>query len=47
MSLASKIIETASPIWAIVDKLTGSYMPHEYGINRALATSSSPERGRV
>ena len=31
MSLSSNIREKASLIWAIADKLTGVYKPHEYG----------------
>ena len=31
MSLSSNIIEKAALIWAIADKLTGVYKPHEYG----------------
>ena len=31
MSLSSNINEKASLIWAIADKLTGVYKPHEYG----------------
>ena len=31
MSLASNISEKANLIWAIADKLTGTYKPHEYG----------------
>mgnify|MGYP000860856031 FL=1 len=31
MSLGSNISEKANLIWAIADKLTGSYKPHEYG----------------
>ena len=31
MSLSSNISEKASLIWAIADKLTGVYKPHEYG----------------
>ncbi|RRD94202.1 SAM-dependent DNA methyltransferase [Clostridiales bacterium COT073_COT-073] len=31
MSLSSRINEKASLIWAIADKLTGVYKPHEYG----------------
>lgn len=31
MSLATNIQEKANLIWAIADKLTGAYKPHEYG----------------
>ena len=31
MSLSSRVNEKASLIWAIADKLTGVYKPHEYG----------------
>ena len=31
MSLSANINEKASLIWAIADKLTGVYKPHEYG----------------
>ena len=31
MSLSSNINEKANLIWAIADKLTGVYKPHEYG----------------
>ena len=31
MSLSTNVSEKASLIWAIADKLTGSYKPHEYG----------------
>lgn len=31
MSLSSNISEKAALIWAIADKLTGVYKPHEYG----------------
>lgn len=31
MSINSNINEKASLIWAIADKLTGVYKPHEYG----------------
>lgn len=31
MSLAANINEKANLIWAIADKLTGVYKPHEYG----------------
>lgn len=31
MSLCSHINEKANLIWAIADKLTGVYKPHEYG----------------
>ena len=31
MSLSSNINEKAALIWAIADKLTGVYKPHEYG----------------
>ena len=31
MSLSSHINEKANLIWAIADKLTGVYKPHEYG----------------
>ena len=31
MSLSSNVSEKASLIWAIADKLTGVYKPHEYG----------------
>ena len=31
MSLNSNISEKAALIWAIADKLTGVYKPHEYG----------------
>lgn len=31
MSLSAKVNEKASLIWAIADKLTGVYKPHEYG----------------
>ncbi|NCU27812.1 SAM-dependent DNA methyltransferase, partial [Candidatus Nomurabacteria bacterium] len=31
MSLGSNISEKANLIWAIADKLTGTYKPHEYG----------------
>lgn len=31
MSLTSNINEKAGLIWAIADKLTGVYKPHEYG----------------
>jgi type I restriction enzyme M protein len=31
MSLASNINEKANLIWAVADKLTGAYKPHEYG----------------
>jgi len=46
MSLGSNISEKANLIWAIADKLTGTYKPHEYSVNRALSTSASPERRR-
>ena len=32
MSLSSNINEKANLIWAIADKLTGVYKPHEYGL---------------
>lgn len=32
MSLSANISEKASLIWAIADKLTGVYKPHEYGL---------------
>ena len=31
MSLSANVNEKASLIWAIADKLTGVYKPHEYG----------------
>ena len=31
MSLSSNVSEKAALIWAIADKLTGVYKPHEYG----------------
>ena len=31
MSLGAHISEKAALIWAIADKLTGVYKPHEYG----------------
>lgn len=31
MSLSTNINEKAALIWAIADKLTGVYKPHEYG----------------
>ena len=31
MSLTSNVNEKANLIWAIADKLTGVYKPHEYG----------------
>ena len=31
MSLAANVSEKAGLIWAIADKLTGVYKPHEYG----------------
>lgn len=31
MSLSAIVNEKASLIWAIADKLTGVYKPHEYG----------------
>ena len=31
MSMGSNISEKANLIWAIADKLTGVYKPHEYG----------------
>ena len=31
MSLSSNVSEKATLIWAIADKLTGVYKPHEYG----------------
>ena len=31
MSLAANVNEKANLIWAIADKLTGVYKPHEYG----------------
>lgn len=31
MSLSSNVNEKANLIWAIADKLTGVYKPHEYG----------------
>ena len=31
MSLSANISEKAALIWAISDKLTGVYKPHEYG----------------
>ncbi|MGM9561357.1 MAG: type I restriction-modification system subunit M N-terminal domain-containing protein, partial [Phascolarctobacterium sp.] len=31
MSLSSHVSEKAALIWAIADKLTGVYKPHEYG----------------
>src|SRR5574344_411116 len=31
MSLSANISEKANLIWAIADKLTGVYKPHEYG----------------
>lgn len=31
MSLSANISEKAALIWAIADKLTGVYKPHEYG----------------
>lgn len=31
MSLSSNVNEKAVLIWAIADKLTGVYKPHEYG----------------
>ena len=31
MSLSAHISEKAALIWAIADKLTGVYKPHEYG----------------
>ena len=31
MSLSANINEKAGLIWAIADKLTGVYKPHEYG----------------
>lgn len=31
MSISSNINEKAALIWAIADKLTGVYKPHEYG----------------
>lgn len=31
MSLSSNVNEKAALIWAIADKLTGVYKPHEYG----------------
>ena len=31
MSLSAHINEKAALIWAIADKLTGVYKPHEYG----------------
>ena len=31
MCLSSHISEKAALIWAIADKLTGVYKPHEYG----------------
>ncbi len=32
MSTQINISEKANLIWAIADKLTGSYKPHEYGL---------------
>ena len=32
MSLSANIQEKAALIWAIADKLTGVYKPHEYGL---------------
>ena len=31
MSLSANVSEKAALIWAIADKLTGVYKPHEYG----------------
>ena len=31
MSLSAHVSEKAALIWAIADKLTGVYKPHEYG----------------
>ena len=31
MSLSANVNEKANLIWAIADKLTGVYKPHEYG----------------
>ena len=31
MSLSTNVSEKAALIWAIADKLTGVYKPHEYG----------------
>ena len=31
MSLSANVNEKAGLIWAIADKLTGVYKPHEYG----------------
>ena len=31
MSLSAHVSEKANLIWAIADKLTGVYKPHEYG----------------
>lgn len=31
MSLSANVNEKAALIWAIADKLTGVYKPHEYG----------------
>lgn len=31
MSLSTNVSEKANLIWAIADKLTGVYKPHEYG----------------
>ena len=31
MSLTANVNEKANLIWAIADKLTGVYKPHEYG----------------
>ena len=31
MNLSTSINEKAALIWAIADKLTGVYKPHEYG----------------
>ena len=31
MSLTSNVNDKAALIWAIADKLTGVYKPHEYG----------------
>ena len=31
MDLSSKVSNKANLIWAIADKITGVYKPHEYG----------------
>lgn len=31
MSLAATVAEKANLIWAIADKLTGAFKPHQYG----------------